>query len=54
MAPSAAVAGALPDMQGDPADRVIAATALDGHLLVTADRRLLGWPGDLDTLDARQ
>ena len=50
----AAVAGALPDMRGDPADRMIAATALDGHLLVTADRRLLDWPGDVDTLDARQ
>lgn len=50
----AARAGALPDMHGDPADRVITATALDGHLLVTADRRLLDWPGDLDRLDARQ
>ena len=50
----AAAAGSLPDMHGDPAGRVIAATALDGHLLVTADRRLLDWPGDLDTLDARQ
>ena len=47
-------AGALPDMHGDAADRVITATALDGHLLVTADRRLLDWPGDLDRLDARQ
>ena len=50
----AARAGALPDMHGDAADRVITATALDGHLLVTADRRLLDWPGDLDRLDARQ
>ena len=49
-----AVAGALPDMHGDPADRMIAATALGGHLLVTADRRLLNWPGDLETLDARR
>lgn len=50
----AAVAGALPDIHGDPADRMIAATALDGHLLVTADRRLLNWPGDIETLDARR
>ena len=50
----AAVAGALPGMHGDPAGRMIAATALDGHLLVTADRRLLNWPGNLDTLDARR
>ncbi len=50
----AAVAGALPDMHGDRADRMIAATALGGHLLVTADPRLLNWPGDLETLDSRQ
>jgi PIN domain nuclease of toxin-antitoxin system len=31
---------------GDPADRIIAATALVHRLeLVTADRRLRGWPG---------
>ena len=50
----AAVAAALPDMHGDPADRLIAATALGGHVLVTSDRRLLAWPGGLDTLDARE
>lgn len=34
---------------GDPADRLIIATALDGsHLLVTDDRQILGWPGQLD------
>lgn len=45
----------LPDMHGDPADRVIAATALTvpGCRLLTADERLLNWPGRLDRLDAR-
>lgn len=44
----------LPDMHGDPADRVIAATALTVPRcrLLTADQRLLEWPGQLDRLDA--
>ena len=37
----------------DPADRIIVATALDGHVLVTADYRILAWNGDLKRLDAR-
>ena len=38
----AARAGLLPNMHGDPADRLIVATALvDGHQLVTADRLIL-------------
>ena len=45
-------AGLLQDMHGDPADRLIVATALDGHRLVTADRRILDWPGQLDRLRA--
>ncbi len=45
-------AGLLPDMRGDPADRIIVATALDRHRLVTADRRILEWPGRLNRLDA--
>ena len=45
-------AGLLPEMHGDPADRLIVATALGGHRLVTADRRILDWPGNLDRLDA--
>lgn len=49
----AAIAGHLTDMPGDPADRLIVATALQGHLLVTADRRILDWPGPLSRLDAR-
>ncbi len=50
----AARAGALPDIHGDPADRIILATALEGHQLITSDRKLLGWPGQLTRLDARQ
>lgn len=46
-------AGALRDMHGDPADRFILATALEGHQLITADTRLLDWPGELARLDAR-
>ncbi len=47
-------AGLLPDMHGDPADRLIVATALEGHQLLTADRRLLDWTGPLNRLDASQ
>ena len=45
-------AGLLPDMHGDPADRLIVATALEGHQLLTADRLLLEWNGPLNRLDA--
>jgi len=45
-------AGLLPDMHGDPADRLIVATALAGHRLVTADQRILDWSGQLNRLDA--
>ena len=47
-------AGLLSDMHGDPADRIIVATALEGHQLVTADRRILDWPGNLSRLDATE
>ena len=47
-------AGLLPDMHGDPADRLIVATALEGHQLLTADRRLLEWTGLLNRLDASE
>ena len=47
-------AGLLPDMHGDPADRLIVATALEGHQLVTADRRILDWRGQLNRLDATE
>ena len=50
----AARAGALRDIHGDPADRLIVATALAGHQLVTSDARILEWPGALRRLDARQ
>ena len=50
---TAARAGLLPNMHGDPADRLIVATALVGdHQLVTADRRILEWPGPLRRRDA--
>ena len=47
-------AGALNGLPGDPADRIIVATALEGHRLVTADRRILDWHGPLQKLDATQ
>ncbi len=47
-------AGLLADLHGDPADRIIVATALEGHQLVTADRRILGWSGQLERIDARR
>lgn len=47
-------AGLLQNMRGDPADRIIVATALGGHQLMTADRHILALPGDLLTLDARR
>ena len=50
----AARAGLLPELHGDPADRIIVATALEGHTLVTADERILNWRGDLNRLDARE
>ena len=47
-------ANALADFHADPADRIIVATALSGHRLVTADERILSWVGSLARLDARQ
>lgn len=39
-------AGELPDFHGDPADRMIVATALETSAsLVTADERILAWLG---------
>ena len=49
----AARAGSLRDLHGDPADRLILATALEGHRLLTADARLLDWSGGAALLDAR-
>ena len=47
-------ANALADFHADPADRIIVATAMNGHQLVTADRRILNWHGDLRCVDATQ
>ena len=47
-------AGTLPNFHRDPADCIIVATALSGHQLVTADQRILDWPGNLVRLDARE
>ena len=44
----------LTDFHADPADRLIVATAMAGHHLVTSDRRILEWPGRLDRLDATE
>ena len=47
------LAGSLDYPRGDPADRLIIATALAGdHQLVTADRVILAWPGPLNRLRA--
>lgn len=47
-------AARLVDFHADPADRLIVATALEGHRLVTADERILGWPGGLSRLRATE
>lgn len=46
-------AGQLQDFHGDPADRLIVATALDhSATLVTADRRILDWEKLRNKIDA--
>ena len=50
----ALLANELEDFHGDPADRIIVATALGGHTLITADNRILSWSGRLARLDARR
>jgi len=46
-------AGQLQDFHGDPADRIIVATALEhAAALVTADRKILDWNKRLQTIDA--
>jgi PIN domain nuclease of toxin-antitoxin system len=50
---TAIAAGELSGLHGDPADRFIVPTALrTGATLVTADRRILDWPGSLARADA--
>lgn len=47
------LAGSLSYPKGDPADRLIIATALVGdHQLVTSDRDILDWPGPLNRIRA--
>ncbi len=50
----AAPSVALPDFHDDPADRIIIATALEGHQLITDDRNILDWTGQLDRFPARR
>lgn len=47
-------AGFLAGIHGDPADRIIIATALEGHTLITGDQTILDWHGHLNRLDARE
>ena len=44
----------LADFHADPADRLIVATALQGHRLVTADQRILDWLGEVGRVDAKR
>ena len=47
-------AGLLTYEHGDPADRLIVATAIcSGATLLTADRLILGWDGPFTRQDAR-
>ena len=49
------LAGELEGLPGDPADRIITATALtQGATLITADEHILGWSGTLLRQDARE
>ena len=51
----AIAAAELSDFHKDPADRLIVATARDeGARLLTSDRQILGWPGELERIDARR
>lgn len=51
----ACAAGEIDDLHDDPADRFILATAIKEQArLVTADARLLAWPGKLRRHDARK
>jgi len=46
-------AASLPDFHGDPADRLIVATALAHNAtLATADQAILNWKGTLPCIDA--
>ncbi len=43
----------LKNLHADPADRIVVATAMAGHQLVTSDRKILRWAGPLSRIDAR-
>ena len=45
---------ALTDFHDDPADRIIIATAQEGHQLITDDRHILDWTGPLDRFPAHR
>ena len=47
-------AALLTGLRNDPCDRLIVATAMDGHRLLTADEEILAWGGGLDRIDARR
>ena len=47
-------ANGLVDLHADPADRLVVATALEGHRLVTSDERILDWRGSMSRIDARE
>ncbi len=47
-------AATLQGMHGDPADRIIVATAQEDNQLVTADRHILEWRGDLYRVSATE
>ncbi len=50
---TAILAGRLQRLHGDPADRIIVATAIDhSATLVTADKKILDWEGLPQVLDA--
>jgi PIN domain nuclease of toxin-antitoxin system len=45
----------LSEFHADPADRFIVATAIQlGARLITADERVLAWPGPVNRVDARR
>ena len=47
-------AGQLISFHGDPADRMIVATAIENSAtLITANEKILGWDGLLQKIDAR-
>ena len=50
----AELAGDLANIPGTPTDRLIVASAVEKHQLVTSDARILKWSGALHRLDAKE